>query len=156
MRSSFHALASVVLKYRLMYQAEATLPMLDDGANGDEVAGDGIFSAVLTTAVPAGQMLRWRVLATDTEGGSSTSPPYPDPLDSPQYWGTVATDPALGSSRLPVFQWFVPPGGQPDTDAGSRISVFYLGEFYDNSRILQIATRSFGCAGYAWNHLCFQ
>ncbi|MES2707050.1 MAG: lamin tail domain-containing protein [Verrucomicrobiota bacterium] len=149
-RPSFHSLASVVLKYRLMYQAEATLPMLDDGANGDEAAGDGIFFAVLTTAVPAGQMLRWRVLATDTEGGSATSPAYPDPLDSPQYWGTVAADPALGSSRLPVFQWFVPPGGQPDTDAGSRISVFYLGEFYDNieARLRGRSTRNFPKKGH--------
>lgn len=147
---SFNPVAAVALKYRVMYGAEVSLPMLDDGTGGDILAGDGIHSAMMTPTLTAGQMLRWRVVANDTEGTITTSPPYQDPLDSPQYWGTVAADPALAESRLPVFQWFLPPGANPDTDAGARISVFYLGEFYDNigARARGRSTRNFPKKGH--------
>ena len=35
------------LRYRIMYAAEVTLPMLDNGTDGDQVAGDGIFTATI-------------------------------------------------------------------------------------------------------------
>lgn len=147
---TFHPIASVTLNYRTMFNAETVVPMHDDGKDGDLVASDGIWTGVMTPTLQAGQMLRWRVVATDSQGGASTSPPYPDPLDSPKYWGAVATDPSLAESRLPIFQWFVPPGVNPDTEAGGRISVFYLGEFYDNieARLRGRSTRSFPKKGH--------
>ncbi len=147
---SFRPVSSVVLKYRVMYGAETSVPMLDHGTGGDLLAGDGIFHGRMTPSLTAGQMLRWRVVASDAEGKATTSPPYQDPLDSPQYWGTVAGDPSLTASRLPVFQWFVPPGANPDSDAGARISVFYLGEFYDNieARARGRSTRDFPKKGH--------
>lgn len=148
--ASFAPVAAVTLKYRIQYQAEVSMPMRDDGTGGDVVAGDGTFTATMTPTLTPGAMLRWRVVAEDTSGQVSTSPLYPDPADSPQYWGTVATDPALETSGIPVFQWFLPPGVNPDTEAGGRISVFYAGEFYDNieARVRGRSTRSFPKKGH--------
>jgi hypothetical protein len=126
--------ASVSLRFRVMYNAEVTVPMLDDGLNGDAVAGDRIYSArpdiSLTTP---GQMIRWRVVATDDLGNASTDPPYPDPADSPRYWGTIIADPSTATSQAPVLHWFPESGdGQAGTLIGSRSAVYYGGEFYDN------------------------
>jgi hypothetical protein len=142
---SFHPVATVQLKYRVMYNAEVTATMHDDGLGGDTTAGDGIYTALMTPTLPAGNMLRWRVVATDAESATATLPAFADPLDSPQYFGTVATDSSYAESRVPVFEWFVPPGGDPDSEAGARISVYYLGEFYDNieSRVRGRSSRSF-------------
>ena len=81
--------------------------MVDDGTGADAAAGDGIYTATISTAgMTAGQMLRWRVTALDTMGDSSKLPLFPDPLDSPEYFGTIAEDPSVDSSNLPIFHWF--------------------------------------------------
>ena len=146
----FSPLAEVSVRYRVMHSPEVAVGLRDDGSGNDAMAGDGVFSGTITTTLTAGQMLRWRFVATDSSGAVSTSPPFPDPLDSPQYWGTAATDPALAGSRLPAFEWFVAPGTNPDTDNGARISVMYLGEFYDNieARLRGRSTRSFPKKGH--------
>ncbi len=147
---SVHPVASVSLKYRVMYQPEISVEMRDDGVAPDTKAGDGIYTATMRPTLTAGQMLRWRVVAADSQGASTTSPPFPDPLDSPEYYGTAASDPSLNDSRIPVMHWFVPPGANPDTDAGARISLFYLGELYDNvsASLRGRSTRSFPKKGH--------
>ncbi len=124
--------ASVTLFYRVMYGAEAELPMRDDGAGGDAVAGDGTYSATIPgAAFSPGDMVRWRFVATDSLGFVTREPRYPDPLDSHQYVGTAAIDPAV-ESRLDVAELFVQNIAAAGSLAGTRGAIFYLGELYDN------------------------
>ena len=130
---TLNPIASVTLKYRVMFGAEFSVPMSDDGAGDDAAAGDGIYTGTINTAALAsGEMLRWRVVATDSSGNTNTAPAFPDPLDSPEYYGTVAANPALASSQLPVIQWFSENPGAAETFDGARGSIYFDGEFYDN------------------------
>lgn len=127
----------VTLHYRVMYSIEATLAMNDSGTGGDALAGDGIFTAAIPhTASAAGEMVRYYVTTSDTVGNASRAPLFEDQDgedQSAQYFGTVVADPAVASA-LPTLEWFLAPGTQAaaETDAGTRASVYHLGEFYDN------------------------
>ena len=113
-----------------MFNSETLVTMYDDGpagGHGDAIAGDLTYTALLpTTSLTSGQMLRWRVIATDTSSIQSTGPAYLDPNDSDQYYGTVALDNV--SSQLPTYYFFVNGYQTPtstsnettvDTDAGA-------------------------------------
>lgn len=131
--STLNPVTSVTLSWRIMYGAETNLTMVDNGLGSDAVAGDGIYTALIpTNGLAAGRMLRWRVTATDSASVETVAPPYPDPLDSPQYFGTIAEDPSVASSNLPILHWFTSSPAGAETNSGSRGSIFYLGEFYDN------------------------
>lgn len=112
-----------------------TVPMLDDGAGADATAGDGIFTAVVpgTSLVP-GTMVRWNVDAVDATGQFSRAPLFPHRTDSPEYFGTVVQDPSL-QTNLPVFYWFVENVSASESRGGTRCSVFYLDQFYDNVNV---------------------
>lgn len=132
-RDGSHDLESVEARVRIMFDAEVTYTMLDDGQGADLAAGDGIFTtSVDTSDLGDGDMLRWRYIATDENGEQRLSPAYLDPLDSDQYFGTVVIDDAANRSDLPVMQTFVPDEDAVDTVGGGRVSVYYLGQFYDN------------------------
>ncbi len=106
--------------------------MLDNGANGDVLAGDGIYTAQIpTSGVGAGQMLRWRIIATDSAGTIATAPPYTVPTDCDQYFGTVAQNSAI-VTQLPVVYTFMQDTVNCDTTTGTRCSFFYNNFFYDN------------------------
>lgn len=126
---------TMTLTYRINYDPEQDpIPMRDDGVAPDEAAGDGQYTALIPNAAyAAGDMVRWRVNATDTLGNPSQYPLYPEPGSSPQYDGTVVYDPDV-ESNLPVFYWFLRPGtqGAAGTRSGTRASVFFGEEFYDN------------------------
>jgi len=133
---TMHDVATVRLYYRKMFEGESSLLMVDDGTNGDLFSGDGIYSAwVPTTSLSAGEMMRWRVLATDTEGNAMRAPMYEDSNDSDEYYGAIAQDPAIASSNLPVLHWFVENLSAANTRSGTRASYYYLGEFYDNIQV---------------------
>ena len=124
--------ATVRLYYRRMFGAEAMVSMKDDGAGADAVAGDGVWTGVIPgLAVAPGDMTRWRFAATDAKGSQTKEPAYRDPLDSPQYFGTVPQDPAIRTA-LPVLHWFTGNTAGAGTGGGSRGAVYYQGEFYDN------------------------
>ena len=124
--------ASASLIYRIGYAAQVTLPFRDDGNSADEGIGDGIYGAIIpASAHSPGQMVRWYITATDTAGGSSRLPSFVEPLDSPEYFGTIVHNPSL-TNPLPVLHWFIQSPTGADSDAGSRCSLFYDGEFYDN------------------------
>lgn len=127
--------STVSAYYRRMWDTEsAAVALRDDGVAPDAVAGDGIYSGSLPTAsVLPGQMFRWRFEARDTAGTLTKLPAYLDPLDSPQYFGTVALDTSTGTSQLPVLEWFVAgaPANGPATSA-LRACCYYLTNFYDN------------------------
>ena len=130
--STVGAVGDVELNYRVMFGAEVTLPMNDDGAGGDLVAGDGIYTAIIpSSAYSPGQMVRWYVSAGDVSGEISRMPQFFNPEGSPEYFGTVVADPSI-DSELPIFEYFVQNTGAASSRTGTRASVFFRGEFYDN------------------------
>ncbi len=116
--------STVTLFYRVMYSNEASRTM--GLSNGQYVA------QIPTTNIGPGQMVRWRIVATDSAGVSSTSPPYRDPINNDQYFGTVAVDPSLTNSRLQTLHWFAQTPSGADTAAGTKCSYYYQDRFYDN------------------------
>lgn len=122
----------VELLYRVGYGAEVSLQMLDNGVAPDEFGGDGVYSAnIPLSGLQPGEMIRWRVESQDGNGLVSKEPFFFDPLNSPEYFGTAALNPAL-NSNLPVLEWFIQSPTSANTRTGSRASVLHLGEFYDN------------------------
>ncbi|MEO8350383.1 MAG: CotH kinase family protein, partial [Chthoniobacteraceae bacterium] len=125
----------VQLKYRVMFAAEQTLDMSPTGTPNEYSA------QIPTNTLGAGQMLRWRVVATDNGGVTGTAPEFSDPLDNEQYYGTVAVDSSI-ESNLPVLYWFTPNPAAAGSTSGTRNSFFFrapgdtgVGRFYDNARI---------------------
>lgn len=123
------AVNPVQLAYRTMYNAETVVNMTPMGSD--------VYSASIpTTGLSAGQMLRWRVIASDNTAVQGTAPEFLNPTDSDQYYGTVAADGI--STQLPIYHLFVPGtytfnnAHAIDQDAGGRGSFFYDGELYDN------------------------
>jgi hypothetical protein len=124
--------ASVNLYYRRMFNSETNIVMMDNGAGGDAIANDGIWTAVIPAgAFAPGEMTRWRLTATDSSATTTKEPGYRDTLNSPQYFGTVPEDSRI-QSRLPVVHWFTSNLNGAGTETGARGSVYYEGEFYDN------------------------
>ena len=129
---SFDPVDTVALHYRIMFDNEATVPLRDDGNNGDGAIGDGVYGARIPGRISsAGQMVRWYITATDTTGRESRFPPFFDQDNSPEYCGTVVDDPSL-VNPLPVLHWFIENPNAANSDAGTRCALFYDGEFYDN------------------------
>jgi len=127
-----HPTDAVDLNYRVMYGGEATVAMRDDGVAPDAVADDDVFSAAIpASASGPGDMVRWYVTAADTQAGTSRQPRFPGTTVSPEYFGTVVADPAV-TSALPNLQWFVEDPAAATVVAGTRASLYYNGEFYDN------------------------
>ena len=133
----------VQLKFRVMYAAEQSVTMFDNGVAPDGTANDNIYSAeIATNTLGAGQMLRWRIVATDNTGITGAAPEFSDPTDNEQYFGTVAIDPSI-QSNLPVLYWFIQTPSQADNATGTRCSIFYkapgddeeIGRFYDNVEV---------------------
>jgi hypothetical protein len=129
--------ASVTMFYRHMFLGEVSLNMADNGIAPDVTAGDGIYSASIpASAVLPSKMVRWRFVATDSLGRTTLDPPFPDPTNSPKYWGTVGSDPGI-ETNLTTLHWFMEnpaladntyPSGNP----GAPAALYYLGQFYDN------------------------
>ncbi|RIK74934.1 MAG: hypothetical protein DCC68_22190 [Planctomycetota bacterium] len=134
------AVAGATLVYRVMYGAEASVAMTDDGLLSDAIAGDGIYTGAIPAGVAAaGQMLRYYVRAQDIAGAVERAPRVDDLSgtdQSEEYFGTVIANPGL-TSQLPIFQWFTTNVASSHTRTGARASVFYNGEFYDNIFVRQ-------------------
>lgn len=128
---------SVTLFYRRMFAVETSLAMRDDGVAPDVWADDGIYTAMIPGAeIVPGEMTRWRFEAVDTEGSTTLEPPYPDPTNSPRYWGTVGSDPSI-VTNLTTLHWFIQnpslaENAYPSGNRGAPGALFYLGQFYDN------------------------
>jgi hypothetical protein len=128
---TFEDTGDVLLYYRVMFGAEQSLPMFDDGAHGDSLADDGVFGATIPAGVAsAGQMLRYRVTAADSQNNTSRWSVFADPLGTPEYLGTMV-DVSVTTS-LPVLHWFTENTSAASSVAGTRASLFLDGEFYDN------------------------
>ncbi len=151
--STLNALAAVdpvTLKYRIQYGTETSVVMLDNGTGGDLVANDKIYTASIpTTAMTAGQMIRWRIEVKDAAAvpNYSYDPPYPgfsistppanppvvdQAIESEQYFGTMAVPTLVGTTNLPVLYWFLTgtdntgSNSVPNTtNPGTRCSFFW-------------------------------
>ncbi len=136
---------SLELRYRIQYRAnEWTRQLRDDGNGGDAVAADGIYSATIPGSAPVpGKMVRWYFVATDHLGSQARLPLYADPLNSPQYFGTLAHDPAF-SSQVRVLHWFVQDWAAANTSAGTRAELYFEGRFYDNLHVRRRGGSSLG------------
>lgn len=129
---TFFNVGSVRLVYRTMYSNEVNIAMQDDGMHGDGAAADGIYGAVIPAAASQpGQMVRYYVFTTDTSTNSSRFPLYDDPKNSPQYQGFVIPNAGL-TNALPVLHMFVQNPTLITNAAGTRCSIAYDDEFYDN------------------------
>ncbi|MCY2955347.1 MAG: lamin tail domain-containing protein [Planctomycetota bacterium] len=142
-RKGLNAVSSVALHYRVFAvtnETEVDLPMLDDGAHGDGAAGDGVYAAVIpSSAGSAGQLVRYYMTANDSASRTSRRPLIPatdpDPAGKrkwPEYEGYMIPDSAVTSS-MPIIYWFVKNANAASySRTGTRGSVWYNGEFYDN------------------------
>ena len=118
------AVTGATLTYRVDFGAEQSIPM-NSGAN------DSFTVDIPSSAYNSGEMIRWFITATTATGETSREPAFPDPLESAEYFGTVVTDPSISVDN-PVMHWFVQNTGAADTRGGTRGSLFFEGEFYDN------------------------
>ncbi|HEU0009644.1 MAG TPA: lamin tail domain-containing protein [Verrucomicrobiae bacterium] len=132
---TFQSVNTVRLIYRTMYSNEVNVAMFDDGLHGDGAAGDGTWGASIpASASNPGQMVRYYVFATDALNNSSRFPAYQDPKNSPQYQGTVVFNPAL-TNPLPVLHFFVQNPTLASNRFGTRCSVSWDEEFFDNIEV---------------------
>jgi concanavalin A-like lectin/glucanase superfamily protein/CotH protein/lamin tail-like protein/Ig-like domain-containing protein len=138
---TFYPVTNVVMRYRIMFNAEIEQQMFDDGLHGDGAAGDGVYGAsIAPSASGPSQMVRWFFRARDNRGNTSRFPLFVDPANTAEYLGTMVDYQV--DSKLPVIHLFAPttvlgPGpttttSGADSQTGGRVSLFYDGEFYDN------------------------
>ena len=119
-------ISSVKLFYRTMFDEEKSTIMTE------AEPGSGKFEGFIPgSSFNNAEMIRWRFEAIDELGFKTLEPPYPDPKDSHEYVGTVAKDPSV-NSKLSVVEMFLRSPGAAGTNNGTRGSIFYLGELYDN------------------------
>jgi len=135
---TFAPVSAVNLVYRIMFMATNTVPMFDDGLHGDGPAGDGVYGAVIPSALSTnGQMRRWYITARDNAGRPSRFPTFANPVNSPEYLGTIVHAPQ--TNGLPILHLFIPDAtlNSANNDSAGRypVSLFYLDEFYDNCGI---------------------
>jgi hypothetical protein len=132
---TFNDISNVSLIYRVMYSNEVTVPMFDDGLHADGSAGDGVWGGVIpANAASPGQMIRYFIYGTDVRANRTRFPAALSAANSPQYQGTVVSNPNVVSA-LPVFHWFIQNPKDADNTTGTKCSLFYLGRFYDNCGI---------------------
>lgn len=128
----FAPVSSVTLFYRVMYGAEVSLPM--------STTGGGIYTANIPASASApGQMVRWRVVATDTASNTWREPTFLDregTNQSSEYRGTVIAQTGVSNS-LPVYHWFTQDVTNSRNRTGARASFFHNGAFHDNIFVRQ-------------------
>jgi len=134
---TFFPVSSVQMTYRVMYSNEVTVAMFDDGAHGDGAAGDQTFGAIIpAAAAQLGQMIRYYILAADTRTNQARVPDFSTPVTlgtqkgAPEYLGTIVDVPQ--TNALPMLHWFIATPTGANSDAGTRCSIFWNGQFRDN------------------------
>ena len=127
---AFLPVTNVTVRYRYNFGGEVAATLNDSGTNGDLVAGDGIYTAAIP-GIGAGVMIRYYFQALDAANNRSRWPLYVNTADSEAYLGTVVA-PANILSELPLTQLFIANAAAADTTSGTRGSLFYAGELYDN------------------------
>jgi len=115
---------SVKLIYRFQFDAEHSIAM-SRGA-------DDTFTATIPLAnLKPGQMVRWRMEASEADAVARAPQAAPANQTGPIYVGTVAQLPQ-DATKLPTLHVFAANPSLAASRSGTRGSVFYAGEFYDN------------------------
>jgi len=130
-----NAISSVTLHYRIGYGTINTSTMTNAGDN---------YSATIPAGASTGEMVRWYITASSSTGTSSRAPIFEDPIESPEYFGTVIASPTP-ESDLPILHWFVDNESASETRSGTQASLFFEGQFYDN---IFCRTRGQSAAGW--------
>ncbi|MCH2133216.1 MAG: CotH kinase family protein [Phycisphaerales bacterium] len=118
-------ITSVQLVHRIGFEPESQpVDMTPDGSGGWATSIPG---------GPADSILRWYILATDTEGDVSRFPTFDDPFNGPQYIGahvaqSVATD-------IDLIRMYVADPEQMTEEDGVRGVVVHDGTVFDNVHI---------------------
>ena len=141
----------VQLKYLVMFGSETSVNMT-------LTSTPNVYAATIpTNTLGPGQMLRWRVVATDNTAVAGTAPAYSDPTNNEQYYGTVAVDSTIATG-LPVLYWFSPTATAADNSSGVRCSYFFTalgdttpGTFYDNVGVDPHGQSSAGWPKHSYN-----
>jgi len=132
---TFESVAGVSLVYWTNFSAGDIVTMFDDGLHNDGAANDNIYAAAIDAdKYGPGDMVRWKIISYDTQANISYNPLFlvkEGRNQSPEYFGTVVADPSV-RTKLPIFQYFVENTSAAGSRSGTRASVFYDGEFYDN------------------------
>ncbi len=148
---SLHAVEQVELTYRVMFHADSVLQMNDSGTDADAIAGDGIFTATIPGNIAQpGEMVRYFVSATDTNESLGRAPMFANEDTTPEYFGTMIPDPTI-DTQLPILHRFVEQPTRANAVRGTRASVYFDGEFYDN-----IFLRSRGGTAQSWPKKAFK
>lgn len=141
---------TVDLKYKLNFDADVTVTMLDDGASGDGVAGDDVYGATIPGQAAA-TLVRFKVEATNVDGTASS----PSNDDSINYYGYAVKDSV--ASNAPILNWYMDDADFDDMHANHvednvylPAVVVYNDKVYDNSlvRIKGEYSRSFPKKSY--------
>jgi hypothetical protein len=85
-----------------------SLAMLDDGAHGDGLAGDGVFGAFIPV-MPGGTNVSYSITATDNAGGTTTAPSASYTVTPTAPAGNFFATAELTGSSV-VIQWPAQPG----------------------------------------------
>jgi len=132
---TFEPVAEVLLGYSINFDGGTSITMFDDGLHNDGAANDNIYAAAIPEdKYGPGDMVRWKIYCYDAQFNISQNPLFlikEGRIQSPEYFGTVVADPSI-NTKLPVFHYFVENTGAAGSRSGTRASVFYDGEFYDN------------------------
>ncbi|HEX7133299.1 MAG TPA: CotH kinase family protein [Iamia sp.] len=94
---------SVLAQVVVGFAAPQPLVLVDDGTGGDDVAGDGRWTA-LFAGQPAGTLVRARAVATGPGGDT----PFPEADDEALHRGVVVARPPVATD-LPVIDWYIAP-----------------------------------------------
>ncbi len=130
---------------------ERTLAMLDDGAHGDDAAGDQVYGASL------GARAQWTVVKywfTASDGTGHTQR-YPRDTDEMRNTGYMV-HPASVSTQLPVHYVFLSQtdldrlNGDPWSDSTVPCTVVYDGEVWDDVQTRYRGQSSRGWAKHHW------
>ncbi len=131
---TFAPVGPVTLWYRIMFMATNALPMLDDGQHGDGAAGDGIYGAIIPSTLSTnGQMRRWYITAADTASRTTRFPTFATTNNTPEYLGTIVY--VEQTNNLPLLHMFIVNPLAANNATGTKCSLFWDGEFYDNLNI---------------------
>jgi hypothetical protein len=141
---------AVTLSYVIDWGVAASLPMTDDGLNGDGAAGDGVWGVTLP-GQPLGSMVRYRLDASGPTGLMGA----PRDDDTLQYLGTYLAPPA--ATDLEVLHWLIQPQDYADalnhlyTDQTEPALLFHRGVLYDGVQIRVRGQSSRGWPKKHWN-----